>query len=108
MPARYTTVLRRSGFAHSRPRQCQAAGKIEPEFTLQGGKGGGRADVFLEGPAGELVEFDWKTPGQSGLRSIKQMQKHAGQVRALKNGANLTTQQSRSWTDYVRPLLPKD
>ena len=32
--------------------------KIEPEFTLQGGKGGGRADVFLEGPAGELVEFD--------------------------------------------------
>ena len=22
--------------------------KIEPEFTLQGGKGGGRADVFLE------------------------------------------------------------
>ena len=36
------------------------------------------------------------------------MQKHAGQVRALKNGANLTTQQSRSWTDYVRPLLPKD
>jgi hypothetical protein len=38
----------------------------------------------------------------------KQMEKHAGQVRALKNGANLATQQSRSWTDYVRPLLPKD
>jgi hypothetical protein len=80
--------------------------KIEAELTLQSGQGGGRADVFLEGPANELVEFDWKTTGQSGLRSIKQMQKHAGQVRALKNGANLTTQQSRSWMDYVRPLLP--
>lgn len=82
--------------------------KVTAEYTLKAGKGGSRADVFLEGPAGELVEFDWKTTGQSGLKSISQMEKHAGQVRALKNGASLASQQSRSWTDYVRALLPKN
>lgn len=79
---------------------------LEAEKTLRAGAGGSRLDVFLRGPGGELVEFDWKTSGRSALSSgsRKEMAKHAGEVR-VKLGSNLTTQESRSWFDYVRPLL---
>ncbi len=82
--------------------------KISAETTLKAGLGGSRADVFLEGPAGELIEFDWKTTGRSAItrKTIRQMDKHAGHVKALTNGRTLATQESRSWTDYVLPLLP--
>jgi hypothetical protein len=55
-----------------------------------------------------LVEFDWKTTGRSAItrKTIQQMDKHAGHVKALTNGRTLATQESRSWTDYVLPLLP--
>ena len=74
---------------------------------MKAGKGGSRLDIFMTGPAGEIVEFDWKTTGKSALSSgsVKEMAKHAGEVR-VKVGGQLTTQQSRSWMDYVRPLLP--
>jgi hypothetical protein len=84
-----------------------AGWSISAEVTIQSGLGGSRLDVFLNGPAGEMVEFDWKTTGASALStaSRREMLKHAGQVVANLNG-KLTTQQSRSWVDYVRPLLP--
>ena len=80
---------------------------LEAEKTMKAGKGGSRLDIFMTGPAGEIVEFDWKTTGKSALSSgsVKEMAKHAGEVR-VKVGGQLTTQQSRSWMDYVRPLLP--
>jgi hypothetical protein len=79
---------------------------LEAEKTLQSGAGGGRADLLLNGPAGEFVEFDWKTSGKSALSSgsRKEMVKHAGQIK-VHMGTELSTQESRSWMDYVRPLL---
>jgi Domain of unknown function (DUF4157) len=79
---------------------------LEAEKTIQAGKGGSRADVLLQGPGSDVVEFDWKTTGKSALSygSRKEMERHAGQI-AVKLGGKLTTQQSRSWMDYVRPLL---
>jgi hypothetical protein len=79
---------------------------LEAEKTLKSGAGGGRADILLSGPGGDLVEFDWKTSGKSALSSgsRKEMAKHAGQVKVLMGG-QLSTQASRSWMDYVRPFL---
>jgi hypothetical protein len=81
--------------------------RVSAERTLKAGKGGGRADLFLEGPGAELVEIDWKTTGSSALSSkaVQQMEKHLGQVRVMKGGGQLTAQESRSWIDYVRPLV---
>lgn len=80
---------------------------IQAEHVIQSGAGGSRADILLRGPAGELVEFDWKTTGRSALSSgsRNEMARHAGQITA-NIGGTLTTQQSRSWVDYMRPLMP--
>lgn len=80
---------------------------IQAEHVIQAGKGGSRADILLRGPAGELIEIDWKTTGRSALssQSREEMTRHAGQI-AVNVGGTLTTQQSRSWVDFVRPLLP--
>ncbi|HEV2491484.1 MAG TPA: hypothetical protein VG204_00265 [Terriglobia bacterium] len=80
---------------------------LTAEHTIQSGAGGSRADVLLQGPALEAIEFDWKTTGRSALSSgaRKEMAKHAGQI-TVNIGAKLTKQESRSWVDYVRPLLP--
>jgi hypothetical protein len=79
---------------------------LEAERTIQSGAGGSRADILLRGPGADVVEFDWKTTGKSALStgSRKEMVRHAGQIN-VNIGGNLTTQQSRSWMDYVRPLL---
>jgi hypothetical protein len=79
---------------------------LEAEKTLQSGAGGGRSDLLLSGPGGELVEFDWKTSGKSALSSSsrKEMAKHAGQIK-VHIGGQLSTQESRSWVDYVRSFL---
>lgn len=80
---------------------------VEAERTIQAGAGGSRADVLLRGPAGEILEFDWKTTGRSALShgSRTEMTRHAGQIVA-NIGGTLVTQQSRSWIDFVRPLMP--
>jgi hypothetical protein len=80
---------------------------IEAERVIQAGAGGSRADVLLRGPAGEIVEFDWKTTGGSALSygSRREMTRHAGQL-ITSIGGQLTRQESRSWIDYVRPLMP--
>jgi len=80
---------------------------IEAERTIQAGAGGSRADVLLRGPAGEIIEVDWKTSGRSALSygSRGQMARHAGQI-STNIAGQLTTQESRSWIDYVRALLP--
>lgn len=78
---------------------------LSAEETVKAGKGGSRIDVLLRGPAGEAVEFDWKTSGKSALSSgsRKEMVRHAGEI-TVKTGRTLTTQESRSWLDYVRAL----
>jgi len=78
---------------------------LTAERTIKSGKGGSRADIFLEGPDKEIIEIDWKTTGTSALASKSQMAKHAGHIR-VELGGKLTVQESRSWVDYVRPLLP--
>ena len=80
---------------------------IEAERVIQAGAGGSRADVLLHGPAGDIVEFDWKTSGRSALSSgsRQEMSRHAGQI-STNIAGQLTTQESRSWIDYVRALLP--
>jgi hypothetical protein len=87
------------------PSSLPSGWKIAAERTLKSGKGGGRADVFLEGPAGQIVEIDWKTTGGSAFSSkaVKQMEKHAGQIR-VEGPVNLS-QESRSWVDYMRAFL---
>jgi len=79
---------------------------LEAERTIKSGRGGSRADILLNGPGAAFVEFDWKTSGKSALSSgsRKEMTRHAGQITVNLNGT-LTTQESRSWMDYVRPLL---
>ncbi|HKC17432.1 MAG TPA: hypothetical protein VKC11_12075 [Steroidobacteraceae bacterium] len=80
---------------------------ITAEEVIRSGQGGSRTDVLLRGPQSEVVEFDWKTTGGSALikKSRDQMIKHAGQI-TVKLGRSLTVQESRSWVDYVRPVLP--
>ncbi|WP_346534347.1 hypothetical protein [Micromonospora sp. DPT] len=80
---------------------------LQAERVIQSGAGGSRADLLLTGPAGELVEFDWKTSGTSALTSAarREMARHAGQI-TTNIGGTLTTQESRSWMDLVRPLMP--
>jgi hypothetical protein len=80
---------------------------ITAEETIQAGKGGSRLDVFLRGPKGERIEFDWKTTGSSALSSgaRKEMVKHAGQI-VINVGGTVTKQESRSWVDYVRSYFP--
>ena len=104
-----------------RPEMLPKGWALEVEETIQKGAGGSRADVILRGPGDELVEFDWKTTGKSALSSgsRKEMERHANQIgkKALEGmegqageisiftGGHLTTQESRSWMDYIRPLL---
>jgi hypothetical protein len=80
--------------------------RLTAERTIQAGRGGSRADIFLEGPGGDLVEFDWKTTGNSALTSktVGQMNRHSGQI-STNIAGTLTTQESRSWVDFIRPLL---
>ncbi len=80
---------------------------VEAERVIQAGAGGSRSDVLLRGPAGEIIEFDWKTTGGSALSygSRREMTRHAGQL-ITNIGGQLTRQESRSWIDYVRPLMP--
>jgi hypothetical protein len=82
--------------------------KLTAEETIQAGKGGSRLDVFLRGPKGERIEFDWKTSGISALSSSarKEMAKHAGQI-VVNVGGTVTKQESRTWVDYVRSYFPK-
>jgi hypothetical protein len=81
--------------------------QLTAEETIQSGKGGSRLDLFLRGPAGERIEFDWKTSGMSALSSDarKEMAKHAGQI-VVKTGGKVISQESRSWVDYVRAYFP--
>jgi hypothetical protein len=93
--------------ARSLPQNAVPSGwRLSAERTIQAGRGGSRADIFLEGPTGEIVEFDWKTSGASALTSktVSQMSRHAGQITTNVAGT-LTTQESRSWVDFIRPLL---
>jgi hypothetical protein len=93
--------------ARAIPRAALPSGwTLEAERTIQAGAGGSRADLLLHGPGGNLVEFDWKTTGRSALSSgaRKEMARHAGQI-TVNVAGKLTVQQSRSWMDYVRPLL---
>lgn len=80
---------------------------LQAERTIQSGLGGSRADLLFSGPGGVLLEIDWKTTGRSALSSgaRSEMQRHAGQITAHM-GPGLATQESRSWVDFVRPLLP--
>jgi hypothetical protein len=80
---------------------------VQAERTIQSGLGGSRADFLARGPAGEIVEFDWKTTGRSALStgSRREMQRHAGQISVHIPGTQ-TVQESRSWIDYVRALMP--
>ncbi len=84
-----------------------AGWRATAEEVIQAGRGGSRTDVLLRGPAGELIEFDWTTTGRSALStgSRQEMTRHAGQITARIQG-QLVTQESRSWVDFVRPLLP--
>jgi hypothetical protein len=81
--------------------------KLEAERTLQSGLGGSRADVLLQGPSNEVVEFDWKTSGRSALStsSRNEMIRHAGHI-ATNIGGTLTVQESRAWIDFVREVRP--
>lgn len=80
---------------------------LQAERTIQSGLGGSRADLLFSGPGGVLLEIDWKTTGRSALSSgaRSEMQRHAGQITAHM-GPGLATQESRSWVDFVRALLP--
>lgn len=80
---------------------------VQAELTIQSGLGGSRADVLFRGPGNVLLEIDWKTTARSALSSgsRSEMERHAGQITAHL-GQGLATQESRSWVDYVRPLLP--
>jgi len=94
--------------------RAMPAGSLPPGWTLtaeetvQSGKGGSRLDLFLRGPSQERVEVDWKTTGSSALSSEarKEMAKHAGHILVHPTGGPVTSQQSRSWVDYIRPHFP--
>jgi hypothetical protein len=90
-----------------KPRTLPQGWTLTAEETIQAGKGGSRLDVFLRGPKGERIEFDWKTTGTSALSSgaRKEMAKHAGQI-VINVGGTVTKQESRSWVDYVRSYFP--
>ena len=77
------------------------------EYVVQPGKGGSRLDVFVEDPGGLYIEVDWKTTGRSALSygSRTEMARHAAQT-AANAGAIPAEQLSKSWVDFVRPLLP--
>jgi hypothetical protein len=87
--------------------EIPAGWRLTAEEVVQAGLGGSRVDVLARGPAGWLLEFDWKTTGRSALTSAarREMQRHSGHITANIAG-QLTGQESRSWIDYVRPLLP--
>lgn len=94
--------------ARALPAAALPAGwRIEAERGIQSGAGGGRADILLHGPGNIVAEVDWKTTGRSALSSASrsEMTRHAGQI-TTNIGGTLSTQQSRSWIDHVRPLLP--
>lgn len=80
---------------------------ITAEEVIQSGAGGSRTDVLLRGPGDARMEFDWKTTGRSAIShaSRSEMERHAGHI-TTRVGGTLTAQESRSWVDYVRPLLP--
>jgi len=76
------------------------------EYTVQSGLGGSRLDVVARGPAGEVLEFDWKTTGRSALstKSRVEMVKHAQHI-GMNMNTPLQTQTSVSWVELVRPHL---
>jgi hypothetical protein len=84
-----------------------AGWRLTAEETVQAGKGGSRIDLLLRGPGGERFEFDWKTTAMSALKSAsrKEMARHLGDIWLNVDGT-VFRQQSRSWTDYVRPYFP--
>jgi hypothetical protein len=93
--------------------QARLAGRLPAgwsfhfELEAQTGRGGSRLDVFIRGPAGEVLEIDYKTTGRSalGYRSEMEMAKHARAVADPLNplgGLILTGQRSISWVDEVR------
>jgi len=55
---------------------------IDAELVIQAGAGGSRVDILLRGPAGQIIEYDWKTTGRSALSygSRREMTRHAGQI----------------------------
>jgi len=79
--------------------------RITAEETLKSGRGGSRLDLSLRDDKGRIAEFDWKTTARSALKSIKQMEKHAGHV-LERTGSQPRTQGSRSWEDYTRSHAP--
>jgi hypothetical protein len=76
-------------------------------LTVQSGAGGSRLDILLRDPGGTQIEIDWKTTGRSALRigSLREMTRHAAQT-AANLGTPTGEQLSKSWTDFLRPLLP--
>lgn len=87
-------------------KQMPAGYELLVEETIQAGKGGSRLDVLIKGPGDVWIEVDWKTTGKSAfsLAARKEMAKHSAQVLA-NFGQVLAQQESRSWMDFVRPLL---
>jgi hypothetical protein len=86
-----------------------AAGRLADRGRVRcpGRVGGSRIDILARGPNGLVMEFDWKTTGRSALSSAarEEMRRHAGQITA-RLGGQLATQESCSWVDFVRSLLP--
>ena len=91
------------GVAQAKSGLLPASFQFTFEETIQSGKGGSRLDIYIKGPAGEFMEYDWKTTGRSALRkeSRDEMVKHAAQLKNNR-GEILTHQQSVSWMDFVR------
>ena len=84
--------------------------RAEEEIAVGGRRA--RADLVLRSPQGTIVEIDWKTTGRSGMESVARMDRRAGLIRdaaarLYPDFANrtLTVQESRSYTDYLRPLV---
>jgi hypothetical protein len=80
--------------------------QIRAEDTIQAGRGGSRLDVTGIDAAGNHYSIDWKTTGRSAFtsKSRAQMQKHSAQYQSNR-GASLDLQISKSWVDFVRPLI---
>jgi hypothetical protein len=80
--------------------------RLTAEDPVQRGKGGSRLDVVGIDAAGRHYDIDWKPTGRSALssRSRAEMRRHAAHYEANR-GTALSVQISRSWVDFVRPLI---
>jgi hypothetical protein len=79
------------------------------DFELRVMNGASRLDILLRDPAGTQIEIDWKTTGRSAWRRASQLEmtRHAADTAADPSVGNASDEQlSKSWTDFVRPLLP--